>query len=133
MSFFQKKEEKHTRAKGADAEKFVARSLEKQGFEIVAKNYLIRGGEIDLIAKKENLLIFVEVRSWEKAYWQGGSPLETISPQKIRHIRKTALHYIMKNNVSLQQTTIRFDVAALIGSGTKFQMNYIENAFGMDQ
>ncbi len=119
----------NTREKGTEAETFVVHHLENSGFEILKRNFVIRGGEIDIIARREHLLIFVEVRSWERAYWKNGSPLETISIAKMRRIERAAIRFMMENHINMQNTMIRFDVAGLIRDEKRFDMKYIENAF----
>ncbi|MFO7734680.1 MAG: YraN family protein [bacterium] len=135
MKFFKKfrKSEKNTVEKGRSAEKTVAKYLLSKGWEISEMNFTIRGGEIDIVAKKGDELIFVEVRSWKKKYWPGGTPLETITPAKIRHIIKTAKFYIKQKHISLQKTRVRFDVAALTeNSRGHWDIDYIEHAFDGD-
>lgn len=119
----------NTRELGAVAESFTAKWLEKRGYEILERNFFIRGGEIDIIAKKGETLIFVEVRSWEKKFWEGGTPLETISKTKIKHIIKTACSYLQAKKIKAQTLNIRFDVAALVKNGSSFDVDYIEAAF----
>lgn len=132
MKFFKKlrKSEKNTVEKGRSAEKVVAKYLLSKGWEICEMNFTIRGGEIDIIAKKKDMLIFVEVRSWKKNYWPGGTPLETITPAKIKHIIKTAKFYIKQKHISLQKIQVRFDVAALTENNHgHWNIDYIEHAF----
>ena len=120
---------RNSREKGIEAELFVVRHLESLGFEILQRNFLIRGGEIDIIAKQDHLLVFVEVRSWERQFWDNGTPLETINRAKMKRIERASLHFIAKNRINMQKTRIRFDVAGLIREGAGFSMKYIENAF----
>ncbi len=123
------KEQSNTRQKGSVAEDFAANYIKSQGYDIIDKNFYIRGGEIDIVAKKGDLIIFVEVRSWDRVFWENGTPLETVNPAKIRKIQKTALFYIQKKNINLQKTMIRFDVAGLTKEGDSYKIEYIENAF----
>lgn len=123
----------NTRQYGAEAELFTANWLEKNGYEILDRNFFMRGGELDIIAQTDDTIAFVEVRSWDRQFWDGGTPLETIGPEKIRRIIKTALYYIQKKKICLQTYNIRFDVAALVKNGTgTFEINYIEGAFNAD-
>ncbi len=122
-------EERHTRARGQDAEEFVAAHLEKAGFTILDRNFTVRGGELDIVARRGDLVVFVEVRSWKRRFWEGGTPAETIKPLKKRHIVRTALFWAQTHGVKLQRTRIRFDVAALVGSDGDFEMEYFEDAF----
>lgn len=68
--------------------------LKKQGFQVIERNYLIRGGEIDIVAKDGEYLVFVEVKTrWSHEY---GLPSEAITPWKIKSLLKTAQFYILK-------------------------------------
>lgn len=70
--------------------------LKKSGYKIVERNYRIRGGEIDIVAKDEEYLVFVEVKArWSHEY---GLPTESITPWKIKALLKTAAFYCMKIN-----------------------------------
>ncbi|MGI6395507.1 MAG: YraN family protein [bacterium] len=124
----------NTREYGAKAELFTASWLEKNGYKILDRNFFARSGEIDIIAQINDTIAFVEVRSWDKEFWEGGTPLETINKIKIKHIIKTALYYIQKKRICLQSYNIRFDVAGLVknDAGT-FEIDYIENAFYVEE
>ena len=120
----------NTRESGSEAESFTADWLMKQGWEILDRNFFMKGGELDIVARKDDTLAFVEVRSWDHQFWDGGMPLETIHPAKIKHIIKTATYYIQSKRLKMQDFNIRFDVAGLIKKedGT-FDIDYIEAAF----
>lgn len=123
----------NTRQYGAEAEQFTANWLEKKGYTILDRNFFMRGGELDIVAQSGDTIAFVEVRSWDRMFWEGGTPLETVGPEKIRHIIKTALYYIQKKHICLQTYNIRFDVAALIrNEAGAFEMDYLESAFDAD-
>jgi putative endonuclease len=115
--------------KGNFAETYVANYLEKQNFQILSRNFTIKGGEIDIIAQKKDLIIFVEVRSWSRIFWQEGTPLQTISKAKMKRIIKTAKYFILKNNINIDNFFIRFDVAGIIGKKDEQTLEYFEGAF----
>ena len=105
---------------GQQGEDLVARTLEQQGFVIEARNYRKRYGEIDLIASKKELLIFVEVKRRAQKYFD----LEyLITPSKQRKIIMVAKEYIVRYNQD--QKVCRFDVALIVGD----QLTYLPNAF----
>lgn len=68
--------------------------LQKMGYKIIERNYRIRGGEIDIVAREGDTLVFVEVKTrWSREY---GFPVESMTPWKIKALLKTARFYIQK-------------------------------------
>lgn len=109
------------RKTGQEQEELAARYLEEKGYQILERNYRIRTGEIDIIAKDQNCLVFVEVkyRQNEKL----GNPLEAVDYRKQRKICQTAQHYLYRHK--LWNTGCRFDVIGITGT----QICHIKNAF----
>ncbi len=80
---------------GKYGEDLACEYLKKLGYKIIDRNYRIRGGEIDIVAKEGMYLVFVEVKArWSHEY---GLPAESITPWKVRALLKTALFYVVKN------------------------------------
>jgi putative endonuclease len=77
---------------GADGERLVASFLEAQGIEIIARNWRIKDGEIDLVAREGSTLLFVEVKSRTNSKY--GHPLEAITPAKAFRLQRLALAWI---------------------------------------
>ena len=110
---------------GAQGENFVANWLREKKFVIKAKNYRKRYGEIDLIAQKDDLIIFVEVKSRKINYFDLG---QVIVPSKQRKIILTAKEYISTNH--FVDKIFRFDVALVKQKNDgNFDITYIPNAF----
>lgn len=85
-----------TRTFGNQGEDLACDYLKKIGYQIIQRNYLIRGGEIDIIAKDGEYMVFVEVKArWSHEY---GLPVESVTPWKIRHLLRTARFYVQKIN-----------------------------------
>ncbi|MCL2285826.1 MAG: YraN family protein [Firmicutes bacterium] len=104
-----------------DAEKF----LQAKGYRILKRNYRIQTGEVDLIARDGDYIIFIEVK-----YRSGvgyGYPRESVGKAKQRRIIKTAMHYIAVNDLDNQD--FRFDVIEVLGYDGRVEINHIENAF----
>jgi putative endonuclease len=76
---------------GILGEKLARDFLEKRGYHIIETNYRCPHGEIDIIAKHKDSLVFIEVRA--KRSPEFGSPEESITPAKREKIRATAYHY----------------------------------------
>lgn len=100
---------KSTRQVGGSAEDLACQFLKKIGFKIRERNFLIRGGEIDIVAQDKDWLVFVEVKArYSHDY---GLPQESITPWKIKSLKKTALFYIQKINWGTKP--YRFDLVAI--------------------
>lgn len=96
--------------------------LSKKGYKILELNFRCRTGEIDIVAKKNNIIVFTEVK-YRKNLLKG-SPGEAIDYYKQQKIYKTAMYYITRNRLNLS-AEYRFD-AILI---TNDNIEHIENAF----
>ena len=109
---------------GKAGEDIVAKKLEQNGFSILHKNYAQRYGEIDLIAGKGDLLLFVEVKMRKKT----GYELEyLITPAKQKKIILVAKQYMAKYDID--DKVCRFDVALIEGTESNYNLKYIPNAF----
>jgi putative endonuclease len=94
--------------RGAAAEALAADYLEARGLVIVARNYRCRGGEIDLIARNRDLLVFVEVRLRSGAAFGGAAA--SITAAKRRRIALAARHYLAAIG---REPPCRFDAVLL--------------------
>ncbi|HUT67798.1 MAG TPA: YraN family protein [Dehalococcoidales bacterium] len=100
--------------------------LGKNGYHIIEKNYRCPGGEIDIIARQEDTLVFVEVRT--KTSRRFGTPEESITPTKMERLRTVAAHYGQnRNNLP---ASWRIDVVAIQmdSRGKVSRIEIIENA-----
>ncbi len=106
-------------------EKLACEYLEKKGFKLIERNYYCRRGEIDLIMRDKDYLVFIEVRYRKSDYF--GSALESINYHKQKRLIFTAEHYLQQTRSPLAS---RFDVVAISGNEANLCINWIENAFG---
>lgn len=113
-----------SKQQGFAAESFVTRALEKDGFTILERNYTSRQGEIDLIALKNDILVFVEVKQRTKSYFDLS---ELITPSKQKKIILTAKEFLTSRDYT--NTVHRFDVALIEGALSAPKLTYIPNAF----
>lgn len=102
----------NTRKIGTEYEKKATVFLEKQGYQILEHNYRCRMGEIDLIARHEGYLVFVEVK-FRSTHTQGNA-LEAVNRRKQTTIRRVAGHYLMSRHLP-EDTPCRFDVVGITG------------------
>lgn len=96
------------------------------GYKILDRNFHSRFGEIDIVAKKKNTLVFVEVKArGENSLAQ---PSYAVDVRKQRKIIKTAQYYICNRNPI--EADIRFDVVEIFKKSGTVKLNHIINAFG---
>lgn len=112
----------YNRATGRLAEELAADALRKKGFQILERNFANRFGEIDIIAKDKDILVFVEVKS--KMGAEFGLPEEMINRNKLQKVKNMALIY-MKG----QLKPCRIDVVAVVLSleGNLIRLTHYEN------
>ena len=107
---------------GNTGEKMAAEYLKKQGYIILEKNFYCKQGEIDIIAKDKNEIVFVEVKSRSDIGY--GCPSEAVNKEKIRHLYKTAKYFLYKNKILNNFT--RFDVIEILIKNGRFNINHIK-------
>lgn len=112
---------------GYEGEHLGKEYLKRKGYKILNCNYSNFYGEIDLICTKNNILIFVEVKS--RYSKKNGMPLEAVTSLKRRKIKQTALLYIIKNK--LLNYNVRFDIIEIFFNyyDSTYNINHIEDAF----
>lgn len=112
---------------GAAGEAAAAAWLEARGYTIVARNVRTRYGEIDLVARHESLVVFVEVKSRTGEAF--GHPAEAIMPLKQHRLARLAASYL--HRWGLDHCAIRFDAISvrLDVSGTVSDIEHIRDAF----
>ena len=94
------------------AEQLAAKWYREQGFEILAMNWTMRGGELDVVARKENLVVICEVKA--RATDAFGSPLDAITPLKQQRVRRAGFAFLRTSQIT--GVHVRFDVAAVLGT-----------------
>ena len=109
--------------KGRLGEEIALKYIISKGGTIVEKNYRTKMGEIDLIARMNGELVFVEVKSRSNINY--GYPCEAVNYKKKRKITNVAKYYILDN--SLEDISVRFDVIEIYLTDKK--INHIVNAF----
>ncbi|MCS6822550.1 MAG: YraN family protein [Microscillaceae bacterium] len=113
-----------TQELGQEGERLATLFLQNNGYQILAKNFQYQRAEIDLIALKNELLIFIEVRLRTSTNF--GFPEQTISPKKIQAIRKAAEQYIIATN---WHKDIRFDVIAIHYENQQPIITHLQDVF----
>jgi len=111
---------------GDAGEDFAAACLESRGYQVIARNFRARQGEIDLVAGDDQYLVFVEVKARKAGSMVSGE--EAVDFHKQRRLRATGEYYLATHPTALQP---RFDVMCVeLGPGGRHTLrNWIENAF----
>ncbi|PAF42571.1 YraN family protein [Helicobacter sp. 11S03491-1] len=104
-----------SRKKGFEAEEFACAYLKNTGFEIIERNFFSKYGEIDIIALKNKILHFIEVKSG-----QNFEPIYAITPKKILKITKTIRYFLLQYD---PQTSYCIDALIIKGD----EIDLIEN------
>ena len=111
---------------GVWGEIFAARYLRDNGFDIISSNYVCRFGEIDIIAEKNNIIHFVEVKTRNKD--SSVRPMEAVDEGKQKRLEMAAKNYLSLAKIDV---STRFDVCEVYVDDNDLlvDINYIENAF----
>jgi putative endonuclease len=110
---------------GKKSESLAVKHLKKQGYRIVEQNYRTNLGEIDIIAKEKDTLVFVEVKARNSSRF--GNPKGAVTPKKKRKISMVALQYLKSSQQN--KAKARFDVVAISLSGSSPKIELVKNAF----
>lgn len=97
-------------AVGQYGEKIVARSLERDGWEVLARNWRTARGELDLVARDGNTLVAVEVKTRRGTGF--GSPLEAVTPAKVARLRSLLAAWLAEQAEAFPQ--VRIDVVGVL-------------------
>ena len=115
-------EEKHVL--GKKGETIAKDYLLEKSYSIVEKNWRYLKAEIDLIAQKDDVIVFVEVKTRSSANY--GDPESFVSDKQQKMIINAAHQYIMKNDI---ESEARFDIISIVISNKKKDIKHIEGAF----
>ena len=110
--------------KGSGAEDRALAHLLGLGHVLLARNYRIRGGEIDLVTRQGGVIVFTEVRQRRSDAY--GSPLESLTPRKMALLSRAALHYLARE-LGRDDLPCRFDVVSIRGSEAAGELTHLEN------
>ncbi|MBP5605870.1 MAG: YraN family protein [Ruminiclostridium sp.] len=117
------------KSRGNAGEEYVCSYLSERGWTIAARNFRVRGGEIDIIAEKDGIIAFVEVKTRKFGSLDNG--IDAVDRNKRRFIIRAADRYLEHDPPG--DMTVRFDVAAVEVTTEELPrvigMRYYENAF----
>jgi putative endonuclease len=112
---------------GEAGEALAARLLRKKGYKIIETNYRTQLGEIDIIARDGDTIVFVEVKARQTGRF--GAPKWAVTPRKQRKISMVALYYLKRTGQS--QAKARFDVVSIRSAPLRPEVEIIRNAFDL--
>lgn len=96
---------------GSFAEGLAEKFLQDRGYSILGRNYRKPWGEVDIIAQKKGVIIFVEVKASDKPAPRGFEPEKRVNADKIKRIKRAAQTYIQQNN--LDNRSWQIDLVAI--------------------
>ncbi len=112
---------------GKKGEDLAVRFLKKRGYQIIQRNYTCKMGEMDVIAKEKDTLVFVEVKTRTSATF--GPPQLSVHFSKQNQLSKVALHFLKEKN--LNDIRARFDVVAILLGPKGEEIELIRDAFDL--
>jgi putative endonuclease len=111
---------------GHGGEEMAAAYLQAAGYRILARNYRTRLGEIDIVARDGDILVFVEVKVRRSPSF--GSAKAAVTAAKRRRLSKLALQYL-KSPAGRRYSKARFDVVAVDRQAPEQRIELVQNAF----
>ncbi len=109
---------------GKQGEEIAVKFFKKKGYRIIERNYSTVFGEIDIIAKDRDVIVFIEVKT--RADKSFGYPFEAVHPRKRKKMKQVALCYMKRLK---REVPARFDVLSIDMEGGGKQIEHIQDAF----
>jgi putative endonuclease len=109
---------------GELGENLAVEELEKNGYEIVERNWRFKKAEIDIIARKDEVLAIVEVKTRSSDYF--GDPQDFVNTKKIKMLVEAVNEYVNSKDLEVE---VRFDIMAIIINKNKLTIEHLEDAF----
>jgi putative endonuclease len=109
---------------GKKGEQLAVDYLVKNNYDIIERNYRFDKAEVDIIAKKNQILAIIEVKTRSSSDF--GNPQDFVKPKQIQRLVKAVDEYVTENDLDVE---IRFDIIAIVKTGTSYDIEHLENAF----
>ncbi len=116
------------RETGIRAERLACSFLQQRGLRLLTRNFHCRGGEIDLVMRHRDALVFVEVRYRRRSNY--GSAAETVARSKQVRIIRCAQYYMHRHHA--WNVAARFDVVCIDGEANAPEIHWLQDAFRLD-
>ena len=114
----------HHNELGKIGEQLATEYLLAKGYEVLARNFFYDKAEIDIIARKKEVLVVVEVKTRNNDFF--GNPQEFVTKNKIKLLVKAANEYIISNELDIE---VRFDVISILKNDKTEKIEHFKNAF----
>lgn len=109
---------------GKLGEQLAVEFLEQHGHAILETNWVFQKAEIDILARKENVLAVVEVKT--RSSTDFGLPQDFVKPKKIQLLVKAVNEYVVANDLDVE---VRFDIIAISKEDNRFKIEHLADAF----
>lgn len=109
---------------GEKGEQLAVEFLQQKGYRILERNWRFKKAEVDIIAKKDTILVIVEVKTRTSNYF--GNPQDFVNPKKIQLLVEAANEYVISKDLDVE---VRFDIVAIIQNKNISKIEHLEDAF----
>lgn len=98
--------------------------LVENGYDIIERNYRFNKAEVDIIARKKDVLAIIEVKTRSTSDF--GNPQDFVKPKQIKNLVKAVDEYVTANNLDVE---VRFDIIAIVKAKRGFKIEHFKAAF----
>ncbi|MDG1040189.1 MAG: YraN family protein [Polaribacter sp.] len=109
---------------GKKGEQLAVDFLLQNNYKIIARNYRFLKAEIDIIARKKDVLVAIEVKTRSSIDY--GNPQDFINPKKIKLLVSAMDNFVVENDLEVE---VRFDIIAIVKQKNAFEIEHLEDAF----
>lgn len=109
---------------GKEGEEMAVAHLLRTGYKIVARNFMYQKAEVDIIARKDNILAVVEVKT--RSTPDFGNPQDFLKKKQINQLVKAIDYFVNEHNLNVE---VRFDIIAIIKNKAGTRLEHLEDAF----
>lgn len=109
---------------GKKGEQLAVDFLWNKGYKIIERNYRFEKAEVDIIAKKGEILAVIEVKTRSSSDF--GNPQDFVKPKQIKNLVKAVDEYVNLNNLDVE---VRFDIVAIVKENNGYNIEHLEDAF----
>ncbi len=109
---------------GEKGEELAVEFLQKNGYQILERNWRFKKAEVDIISQKNDVLAVVEVKTRSSNYF--GNPQDFVNPKKIQLLVEAINEYVTSKDLDVE---VRFDIIAILKNKNAFDIEHLEDAF----